>query len=93
MLRRIIDKLQVWLYLADFPKLAQFIGNFADASPEAPPQLPPVAIAATYAVSARPELPKSLKVLIFDPTYADNSSRGIDVAKDVAWPASKYDVN
>jgi hypothetical protein len=91
--RRFVDRLQVWLYLGGNAALANFISRWGSPAlvPAELPQeeritLPPPASSAYPPAAAGP-----LKVVHFDPTF--NANRDIDVEHDIAWPASKLDVN
>ena len=92
--RKLLDRLQAWLYLAGFSRLARFIGRWCS-----PPDLAPMPLLSmpthhtehcTWTLDdTDPTVP--LCIIDFDPRFRHNP--GIDVARDVAWPTSKYDVN
>ena len=91
MLRNLIDRLQIWLYLGGNTELARFVGRWGSEA-HIIPGVPD---------SERDTLPEieegfdpdgPLELLNFDPTFR-TPNKGIDAAKDLAFPTHKYDIN
>jgi len=103
-MRHFIDRLQIWLYLAGYPRLAAFVGQFGTppllqaGSEDDRITLPEITV--VYEDPSRQganwcldELPDTgpLKIIDFDPTFNDN--KDIDVGREVAFPTTPLDVN
>lgn len=91
MLRNLIDRLQIWLYLGGNTELAHFIGRWGTEAQIIPgvPDSERITIPDPEEV-LDPDAP--LQLLNFDDTFR-TSNKGIDVAKDLAFPTHKYDIN
>jgi hypothetical protein len=83
-MRHFFDRLQLWLYLAGFARLAKVVGHLG--SPPVEIQELPEEERITW---PNLEPGERVQILNFDPTF---NTPGID-ASDIAWPKSKLDIN
>lgn len=92
MWRKLIDKLQVWLYLGGNTELALLVGRWGTLATPIP-QLAPMPPALMSYTTEDDTPTEKLTIFEFDPTFSRNEERGIDVANDIAVPASRLDIN
>lgn len=103
MIRKAFDRFQIALHLLGLHRLASLVGRFGTPTPpapqpddisdrptlEVPVYIPPSDRGVSYC--GQDDEGGPLQVLNFDPTFNDNPN--IDVARDIAIPSSKYDIN
>jgi hypothetical protein len=99
--KKLIDRLQIWLYLSGFTRLGQFVGRWgtaplllgssSDDRPTLPDPVPNGEVRSGPGWALDEFEVGPLKVINFDPAFNDN--KGVDTGRDVAFPTTKYDVN
>lgn len=89
-IRRWVDRVQIWLYLAEHLVLARYLGRWGTRAGTVDPlskTIDPVPLYTTDDYHPA----KTLTVVNFDTTFNDNHT--VDVTDDIVIPTTRLDVN
>ena len=89
-MKQLFDRVQVWLYLSGFTKLAGLIGRLGSSPVTVDEE--PITLRSPVALEPVTLSGEKLKVLDFDPRFKHNDP-SIDPTKDVAFGKTRLDIN